>query len=138
MWSKRGNLWIIAGSMVLLVVANLVGPAAWAAPVNGSMAQSTPCGTVPCRTPTPAPTRVPLEPTAVPATPAPTSSSGGGTGTVTPSGQPSLAPGSAGGRVLLPAGGDGPDNELSLAAVFGLGLLMAAWAIRQRTIGRAK
>ncbi len=107
---KNWMTWIVPISLVLIFMANMTEPAAWAARDPAPLGQ-----TVPTRTPTPG-----AEPPSAtqPATPIPTVA---------------LTPTSIGAPALLPVAGGDWEEGLALVGVAGLGLLALAWTARRRT-----
>jgi len=106
---KNWIAWIIAVSLVLVIMANLAGPVAWAASAAAPVGQ-----TVPTKTPTPGPQPPSATEQAMPVS----------TVAPTPTGPPAL----------LPQAGAGPDGRWALVGVAGLGFLALAWTIRRRAI----
>lgn len=106
---KNWTTWIVAMILVLIVMANMARPSAWAASDAAPVGQ-----TVPTRTPTPGPEPPPAtEPT----TPIPTLT---------------LTPTATNVPALLPAAGGDREGDLALMGVAGLGLLALAWTMRRR------
>jgi len=116
MRDKSWVTWLFTIGLALVIMANMAGPAAWAASDAMAVGQ-----TVPTRTstpgPEPPPATEPPTPATEPAAPTPTVA---------------LTPTSASAPVLLPVAGSDGEGGLALVGVVGLSLLALTLIIRRR------